>query len=31
VLAPVHNSLDDTVALVEVVSQTRLDAHENVK
>ena len=30
-LAPVHNSLDDTVALVEVVSQTRLDAHENVK
>jgi len=31
VLAPVHNSLDDTVALVEVVSQTRLDPHENVK
>ncbi len=31
VLAPVHNSLDATVALVEVVSQTRLDAHENVK
>jgi hypothetical protein len=31
VLAPVHDSLDATVALVEVVSQTRLDAHENVK
>jgi hypothetical protein len=31
VLAPVHNSLDATVALVEVVSQKRLDAHENVK
>lgn len=31
VLAPVRNSLDATVALVEVVSQTRLDAHENVK
>jgi hypothetical protein len=31
VLASVHNTLDDTVALVEVVSQTRLDAHENVK
>jgi len=31
VLAPVHNSLGDTVALVEVVSQKRLDAHENVK
>jgi len=31
VLAPVHDSLDGTVALVEVVSQTRLDTHENVK
>ena len=31
VLAPVHDSLNATVALVEVVSQTRLDAHENVK
>ncbi len=31
VLAPVHNSLGDTVALVEAVSQTQLDPHENVK
>jgi len=31
VLAPVNNSLGDTVALVEAVSQKRLDAHENVK
>ena len=31
VLAPVHNSLGDIVALVEAVSQKRLDAHENVK
>jgi len=31
VLAPVHNSLGDIVALVEAVSQTRPDAHENVK
>jgi hypothetical protein len=31
VLAPVYNSLGDVVALVEAVSQKRLDAHENVK
>jgi len=31
VLAPVYNSLGDTVALVEAVSQKRLDPHENVK
>lgn len=31
VLAPVYNSLGDIVALVEAVSQTRLNAHENVK
>jgi len=31
VLAPVYNSLGDTVALVEAVSQKRLDSHENVK
>jgi hypothetical protein len=31
VLAPVRNSLGDTVALVEAVSQKRLDPHENVK
>jgi hypothetical protein len=31
VLAPVYNSLGDTVALVEAVSQSQLDPHENVK
>ena len=31
VLAPVHNSLGDVVGLIEVVSQIRVDAHENVK
>lgn len=31
VLAPVRNSLGDVVGLVEVVSQTRFDARENVK
>lgn len=31
VLAPVRNSLDEAVGLVEVVSQTRFDARENVK
>ena len=31
VLAPVRNSLDEIVGLVEVVSRTPLDARENVK
>ncbi|QOY85633.1 hypothetical protein [Paludibaculum fermentans] len=31
VLAPVRNSLDDIVALVEVVAQQRVDPQENVK
>jgi hypothetical protein len=31
VLAPVHDSLGDTVGLVEVVSQDERDPHENVK
>jgi hypothetical protein len=31
VLAPVRNSLGDIIGLVEVVSQTRFDARENVK
>jgi hypothetical protein len=31
VLAPVSDSLGDIVAVVEVVSQRQLDAHENVK
>jgi len=31
VLAPVRNSLDDVVGLVEVVSRTPLDERENVK
>jgi hypothetical protein len=31
VLAPVYDSLGDIVCLVEVVSQTGLDPHENVK
>ncbi len=31
VLAPVRNSLGDVVGLVEVVSQSRFDARENVK
>ena len=31
ILAPVHNSLGDVVGLIEVVSQIRVDAHENVK
>jgi hypothetical protein len=31
VLAPVSNSLGDIVGLVEVVSRTQIDAHENVK
>jgi len=31
VLAPVYNSLGDVVALVEAVSQSRVDPHENVK
>ncbi|WP_321475574.1 hypothetical protein [uncultured Paludibaculum sp.] len=31
VLAPVRNSLDDVVALVEVVAQQRVDPQENVK
>lgn len=31
VLAPVRNSLDDIVGLVEVVGRTRPDARENVK
>jgi hypothetical protein len=31
ILAPVHNSLGDIVALVEVVSQERFDSHGNVK
>ena len=31
VLAPVYNSLGDIVALVEAVSQKRLDPHANVK
>ena len=31
VLSPVYNSLGDIVALVEAVSQKRLDAHANVK
>lgn len=31
VLAPVTNSLGDTVAVVEVASQRTLDSHENVK
>ena len=31
VLAPVSDSLGDTVAVVEVASQRHLDAHENVK
>jgi hypothetical protein len=31
VLAPVHNSLGDTVGLIEAVSQVKVDAHENVK
>jgi hypothetical protein len=31
VLAPVYNSLGDVVGLVEAVSQSRLDAHANVK
>ena len=31
VLAPVHDSLGDVVGLIEVVSQVKVDAHENVK
>ena len=31
VLAPVYDSLGDVVALVEVVSQKRLNPHDNVK
>ncbi len=31
VLAPVYNSLGDIVGLVEAVSRTELDPHENVK
>jgi len=31
VLAPVYDSMGDVVALVEAVSQKRLDTHENVK
>jgi len=31
ILAPVHNSLGDVVGLIEVVSQIKVDAHENVK
>lgn len=31
VLAPVRDSMDDIVGLVEVVTQQRPDAHENVK
>jgi hypothetical protein len=31
VLAPIHNSLGDTVALVEVVTKQNFDARENVK
>jgi hypothetical protein len=31
VLAPVRDSLGDVAGLVEVVSQQRADAHENVK
>ncbi|MFB3920497.1 MAG: hypothetical protein ACE145_02175 [Terriglobia bacterium] len=31
VLAPVSNSLGDIVGLVEVVSRTEIDAHENVQ
>jgi hypothetical protein len=31
VLAPVYNSLGDIVGLIEAVSRTKIDAHENVK
>jgi len=31
ILAPVHNSLGDVVGVIEVVSQIKVDAHENVK
>lgn len=31
VLAPVYNSLGDTVGLIEAVSRVAIDAHENVK
>jgi hypothetical protein len=31
VLAPVYNSLGDIVGLIEAVSRTKMDAHENVK
>ena len=31
VLAPVYNSLGDIVGLIEAVSRTKMDPHENVK